>query len=97
MTGKVPVCDVCGAPATRATRDLKQVQSRSPWAEWEPVGEWRTGCDDHPPEDGKLFSLDGQDITKRYEALIRSSEAWLGIPPEESSISKFREAVKHED
>jgi len=33
-TSNIPVCDVCGAPATQMERDLAMVESEKPWVEY---------------------------------------------------------------
>ena len=58
-------CDVCGAPATNASRDIQEVPARGRYKEFKHHGNVRIGCDKHPTKSctfdhhGRL--LDGQD------------------------------------
>jgi len=50
-------CDKCGKRATRGCRDIKEVYSYNPWREFEYDGEWRYGCDRHPPKPNRVKYL----------------------------------------
>lgn len=76
------VCPVCGAMATRATRDIQQVPTDSQWAAYQPQGGWRFGCEQHPPEPARVYNLEGQDVSKRFEAKERLAAIKLGVDPD---------------
>ena len=79
-TSNIPVCDVCGAPATQMERDLAMVESEKPWVEYEPHGPKRYGCDKHTPARSRIFRPNGT-IDHRHEALERLCYLALGLQP----------------
>ena len=42
------VCEVCGETATEVSRDVREVESDTKWAEWELDGPEHYRCKDHP-------------------------------------------------
>jgi len=64
--GKKIFCH-CGKPATLGAQDLKQVDSKSGWVEWERLGPPRFGCDEHPPVEPVCELLDGTIILNRFD------------------------------
>ena len=57
----------CGAPATRGVRDVQEIQPTLDPNEpgmylerWEPRGEPRVGCDEHPPDQPMRYYRDGR-------------------------------------
>ena len=46
-------CDICGKPATNSARDIQELEPIEGkdgrlWANWQGIGEWKFGCDEHP-------------------------------------------------
>lgn len=78
-------CPVCGAPSTMGSRDIRLVgcvldSDGEKWADWESASEWRTGCDDHPPQRSKIVTPPGWESFARS---VRRAEdyciAWSGL------------------
>ena len=63
LPDRPPLCDVCGEAATTIARDFQEMEpvmgDDGMWAMWQPVGEWRFGCDEHPVR-GEMVRLDGE-------------------------------------
>jgi hypothetical protein len=54
-------CEVCGLPATRAVRDMRQVGVVDGWATFEPDGDWHFYCEECKREPLTVYLEDDED------------------------------------
>ena len=59
-------CDVCGAPATNASRDLREVVGKKEYKEFEVYGKTFYGCDKHPTSSRTYYVTD-MDYPRKLE------------------------------
>jgi hypothetical protein len=69
-------CDECGAPATRAARDLEDAtEPGDVWRNLKPARSgWRRGCDVHPPAPSCLVGAYGRIVGRLVD------DVWRPIP-----------------
>jgi len=80
----LPVCDVCGKPATHGAQDLRETKpvrgkDGELWATWEPASEWHWRCNEHKIE-SHSFDLDGNEIETPELMKTAGHHYWWKFP-----------------
>ena len=56
MNINIPICDICGKPATHYEHDMKEITKDSDTTRcYALIGKGRFGCDEHPPKKAKIY------------------------------------------